>query len=116
DGFTVSTKVGRLLVSRDQVPAGAVVDRQQRNGVDDAFYTGTPPVRPIFDFGRDAVRRSIEQSLERLGLERVDVALIHDPDDHWKAAIGGAYPALHALREAGVVRAIGAGMNQAAML
>jgi D-threo-aldose 1-dehydrogenase len=115
-GFTISTKVGRLLVPRDQVPKDAVVDRQQRNGIDDAFYTGTPAVRPIFDFSRDAVRRSIEASLGRLGLERIDVALIHDPDDHWEAAIGGAYPALHALREAGVVGAIGAGMNQPAML
>jgi D-threo-aldose 1-dehydrogenase len=116
DGFIVSTKVGRLLVARDDVPAGAVVDRQQRDGVDDAFYTGTPAVRPIFDFSRDAVTRSLEASLERLGLDRVDIAYIHDPDDHWEAAIRGAYPALHALREAGVVGAIGAGMNQAAML
>jgi D-threo-aldose 1-dehydrogenase len=114
--FVVSTKVGRLLVPRDNVPAGAVVDRQQRDGVDDAFYMGTPPVRPIFDFGRDAVTRSIEESLHRLDLERVDIVYIHDPDDHWETAINGAYPALHELREAGVVGAIGAGMNQAAML
>jgi D-threo-aldose 1-dehydrogenase len=116
DGFTISTKVGRLLVPRDEVPAGAVVDRQQRDGVDDAYYTGTPPVRPIFDFSRDAVTRSLDESLRRLDLDRVDIAYIHDPDDHWETAIGGAYPALHALREAGVVGAIGAGMNQAAML
>jgi D-threo-aldose 1-dehydrogenase len=116
NGFTVSTKVGRLLVPRDEIPAGAVVDRQQRDGVDDAFYVGTPPVRPIFDYGRDAVMRSLEESLRRLDLDRVDIAYIHDPDNHWEAAIGGAYPALHALREAGVVGAIGAGMNQAAML
>jgi D-threo-aldose 1-dehydrogenase len=116
DGFAISTKVGRLLVPRDAVPAGSVVDRQERDGIDDAFYVGTPPVRPIFDFSRDAVTRSFEESLERLGLDRVDIAYIHDPDDHWEAAIGGAYPALHALREAGVIGAIGAGMNQAAML
>jgi D-threo-aldose 1-dehydrogenase len=116
DAFTLSTKVGRLLVPRDGVPPGAVVDRQARDGVEDAFYTGTPPVRPVFDFSRDAVMRSLDQSLERLGLDRVDIAYIHDPDDHWKAAIRGAYPALHALRESGVVRAIGAGMNQATML
>jgi D-threo-aldose 1-dehydrogenase len=116
DDFTISTKVGRLLVPRDAVPAGAVVDRQQRDGVDDAFYSGTPPVRPIFDFSQDAVTRSLEESLRRLDLDRIDIAYIHDPDDDWEAAIGGAYPALHALREAGVVGAIGAGMNQAAML
>jgi D-threo-aldose 1-dehydrogenase len=116
NGFTVSTKVGRLLVPRNKVPVGAVVDRQQRDGVDDAFYVGTPPVRPIFDFSREAVTRSLEESLRRLDLDRVDIAYIHDPDDHWEAAIGGAYPALHALRETGVVGAIGAGMNQAEML
>ena len=116
DAFTVSTKVGRLLVPRDRVPVGAIVDRQSRNGVDDGFYADTPAVRPIFDFSRDAVLRSLEESLGRLGLDRVDIVYIHDPDDHWEAAIGEAYPALHALREAGVVGAIGAGMNQAAML
>jgi D-threo-aldose 1-dehydrogenase len=116
DGFTISTKVGRLLVPRDDVPPGAIVDRQQRHGVDDAFYVGTPPVRPVFDYGRDAVTRSLEESLERLDVDRVDIAYIHDPDDHWEAAINGAYPALHALREAGVLGAIGAGMNQAPML
>jgi D-threo-aldose 1-dehydrogenase len=116
DAFTISTKVGRLLVPRDGIPAGAVVDRQSRDGVDDAFYVETPPVRPVFDYSRDAVTLSLEGSLERLALERVDIAYIHDPDDHWEAAIEGAYPALHALRDAGVVGAIGAGMNQAAML
>ena len=64
----------------------------------------------------DGVRRSIEESLARLGLERIDIAFIHDPDDHWEAAIEGAYPALHRLREEGVIGAIGAGMNQSAML
>jgi D-threo-aldose 1-dehydrogenase len=116
DAFTISTKVGRLLLPRDRIPAGAVVDRQSRDGVDDAFYVETPPVRPVFDFSRDAVTRSLEESVERLALERVDIAYIHDPDEHWQAAIDGAYPALHALRDAGVVGAIGAGMNQAAML
>ena len=116
DDFTVSTKVGRLLYPRDAVPAGADVDRQSLDGQDDGFYTGTPHVRPVFDFSRDAVLRSVDASLERLRLERVDILYIHDPDDHWEAAIGQAYPALHDLRAAGVVGAIGAGMNQAAML
>jgi D-threo-aldose 1-dehydrogenase len=70
----------------------------------------------VFDYSADGVRRSLEESLGRLGLDRVDIVLIHDPDDHWQAAIGEAYPALHRLREEGVVRAIGAGMNQVAML
>jgi D-threo-aldose 1-dehydrogenase len=116
EAFAVSTKVGRLLVAVDRIPPGAVIDRQSRDGVDDAFYSGTPAVRPIFDFSRDAVMRSVEESLARLGLDRVDILYIHDPDDHWEDAIGGAYPALHALRAAGVVGAIGAGMNQPGML
>ena len=56
--------------------------------------SATGPVRIVFDYSADGVRRSIEESLERLGLDRIDIALIHDPDDHWQAAIDGAYPAL----------------------
>jgi D-threo-aldose 1-dehydrogenase len=70
----------------------------------------------VFDYSGDGVRRSIDASLGRLGLDRIDVVYIHDPDDHWQAAISEAYPALHRLREEGVVRAIGAGMNQSEML
>jgi D-threo-aldose 1-dehydrogenase len=114
--YTLSTKVGRLLVPRDEVAPGADIDRQAADGHDDAYYQGTPPVRVVFDYSADGVRRSVEASLERLGLERIDIAYIHDPDDHWEAAISGAYPALHRLREEGVLRAIGAGMNQSAML
>jgi D-threo-aldose 1-dehydrogenase len=114
--FVLSTKVGRLIRAADRIPVGADVDRQALNGRDDAFYVGTGPVRPIFDYSAEGVTRSIEESLERLGLGRVDIALIHDPDEHWEAAIGGAYPALHRLREQGVVGAIGAGMNQSEML
>ena len=70
----------------------------------------------VFDYSRDGILRSIDESLTRLGLDRIDILFIHDPDDHWAAAIGEAYPALHRLREEGVVGAIGAGMNQSAML
>lgn len=116
DDFVVSTKVGRLLLPVGDIPADADVDRQQRDGVEDAFYEGTPPVRPVFDYSYDGVLRSVEESLGRLGLDRVDILYIHDPDDHWEAAISGAYPALRRLRDEGVVRAIGAGMNQWEML
>jgi D-threo-aldose 1-dehydrogenase len=70
----------------------------------------------VFDYSADGVARSIDESLVRLGLERIDLVFIHDPDDHWQAAIDQAYPTLHRLREQGVVRAIGVGMNQATML
>ena len=110
DDFVLSTKVGRLVVPRDSIPPGADVDEQ------DANYPHGDPVGLVFDYSGDGVRRSIEASLERLGLDRIDIALIHDPDDHWEAAIDDAYPALARLREEGVVRAIGAGMNQSEML
>jgi D-threo-aldose 1-dehydrogenase len=116
DDFVVSTKVGRLLVPRDAVPAGADIDRQAFDGREDAFYAGAPPVRPVFDYSADGVRRSVEESLVRLGLERIDILYIHDPDDHWEQAIGGAYPALQRLREQGTVGAIGVGIKQWQML
>ena len=116
DEFVLSTKVGRLVRPADAIPAGADIDRQAVDGREDAFYKGTGPVRIVFDYSADGVTRSIEESLERLGLDRIDIALIHDPDDHWEDAIGGAYPALHRMREQGTIRAIGAGMNQSAML
>jgi D-threo-aldose 1-dehydrogenase len=101
--FVVSTKVGRLLVSTDEDVQGV-----------DGFY-GTPQRKRIRDYSRDGVRRSIEQSCERLGLDRVDIALIHDPDDYWEVAIGEAYPALEELRSEGTVGAIGVGINLAGM-
>jgi D-threo-aldose 1-dehydrogenase len=116
DDFVVSTKVGRLVYPADAIPSGADIDRQAIGTREDAFYHRTEPVRLVFDYSYDGVMRSIEASLARLQLDRIDIALIHDPDDHWEAAIGGAYRALDRLRSDGVVRAIGAGMNQAPML
>lgn len=107
DAFTLSTKVGRLVR-----PASG----------DDLRYTGgffgIGTDRDTWDMSRDGVVRSIEESLERLGLDRVDIVFIHDPDvkDLWKPAIDEAFPALADLRSQGVVGAIGAGMNQSAML
>jgi len=116
DEFVVSSKVGRVLVPAELVPGGADVDRQADRGVEDAFYKGTPPLRVVFDYTADGIRRSLEASLERLGLERIDIVYIHDPDEHWQVAIDSAFPAVARLREEGVVGAIGVGMNQAAML
>jgi len=116
DSFALSTKVGRLIRPLDQIAHDADIDRQALDGREDAFYAGTGAVRPVFDYSSDGIRRSVVESLERLGLDLIDIALIHDPDMHWAAAIGEAYPALHRLREEGTIRAIGAGMNQSAML
>lgn len=116
DGFVLSTKVGRLLYPSRAIPTGADRDRQLADGREDAYYVPLPDERPVFDYSYDGVMRSVEQSLERLGIDRIDILYIHDPDEHWEAAIGGAYPALDRLRSEGLVGAIGAGMNQAAML
>ena len=116
DEYVLSTKVGRLVRERTSIPRGADIDRQRFEGRDDAFYVVRDPVRVVFDYSADGVRRSIEESLERLGLDRIDLALIHDPDDHWREAIDGAWPALERLRAEGAIRAVGAGMNQSAML
>jgi len=103
DELVVATKVGRLLVPDDGPPP------------DDGFVA-SPPLRPVFDFSYDATLRSLDASLERLGLDRVDVLHVHDPDDHAEDALRGAFPALRRLRAQRVVRAIGAGMNQSALL
>jgi len=91
DQYVLSTKVGRIL---QPDPAGG------------------PQVTWTFDFSASGVRRSFESSLERLGLERVDILFVHDPDDHYQQALTEAFPVLMDLRAQGRVRAIGAGMNQ----
>lgn len=107
DSYTLSTKVGRLLVP---APTGGPADR------DDQGFDVPADLRRVWDFSRDGVRRSLEESLERLGLDAVDIVLIHDPDDHWEQAVSQAYPALAELRDQGVVKAVGVGMNQSEML
>ncbi|MEU4552500.1 aldo/keto reductase [Micromonospora violae] len=106
DEYVVSTKVGRLLV-----PSPEDAHLRDSDGFD------VPAThRRVWDFSRDGVYRSIEASLERTGLDRVDIVYLHDPDDHWEQAAHEAVPALIDLRDQGVVGAIGAGMNQSAML
>ncbi|MFF4169386.1 aldo/keto reductase [Streptomyces sp. NPDC001744] len=105
DAYSLSTKAGRLLV-----PApGATGDDLAHGFAVPAAY------RREWDFSADGVRRSLEQSLERLGLDRVDTVYLHDPDDHADQALREAYPALERLRAEGVVRAVGVGMNQTAV-
>jgi len=103
DSYVISTKVGRLL----RAPDGAAAE--------DDFYKSGQRERPVFDFSYDGVMRSVEESLTRLGLDRVDVLLVHDPDDHYDDAVSGAFRALQRLRDDGTVKAIGAGMNQSEM-
>ncbi|GAB2607425.1 aldo/keto reductase [Kribbella endophytica] len=88
--YTVSTKAGRRVVDE----AGGAVK---------------------YDFSRDGIARSVEDSLTRLGLDHVDVVYLHDPDHHERQALDEAYPVLDDLRSQGVIGAIGIGMNSAAM-
>jgi len=103
--YTISTKVGRRL-------------EPTRDGGDDLANGFAVPAthRRVWDFTADGVRRTLEASLERLGLDRVDVVYLHDPDDHAEQAFREGYPALEKLRSEGVIGAIGAGMNQTGVL
>jgi D-threo-aldose 1-dehydrogenase len=104
DDFVLSTKVGRVLVP---AAGGAIEDHQYRDVL---------PLNPTFDFSADGILRSFESSLERLGLERIDILHLHDPDAHFRQVVDEAFPALSRLRDEGRVAAIGAGMNQWEML
>jgi len=101
--YLLSTKVGRVLR-----PTGS-----ERSAT---IFTDVGDLEPEFDFSRDGIMRSFEDSLERLGTDRIDVALVHDPDDHEDDALRHAFPTLLRLRDEGVVAAVGCGMNQTAML
>lgn len=105
DEFILSTKVGRLLVEN---PLGPQPD-------DDGFAVTSPFMRRL-DYSGDGVRRSLDESLTRLGLDRIDVVFVHDPDDYFAEVMDGAFPALDELRRTGVISSYGAGMNQTAML
>ncbi|MFJ2172306.1 aldo/keto reductase [Streptomyces sp. NPDC087851] len=107
--YTLSTKAGRIL---EPVPGAATTVP------DDLPHGFAVPAthRRVWDFSADGVRRSVEESLTRLGLDRIDIVYLHDPDDHAEEAFTQAYPALERLRAEGTVGAIGAGMNQTAML
>ncbi|MFC5502396.1 aldo/keto reductase [Lysinimonas soli] len=105
DEFILSTKVGRLLVEN---PSGPQPD-------DEGFAVTSPLIRRR-DYSGDGIRRSLDESLERLGLDHVDVVFVHDPDDYYREAMEGSFPALDELRRTGVITSYGAGMNQTAML
>ncbi|MBV9323992.1 MAG: aldo/keto reductase [Chloroflexi bacterium] len=106
DELIVSTKVGRLLEP----------NRAAATGFDDEGFAVPASTLRVRDYTRDGVLRSLESSLRRLQLERVDILLVHDPDDFYRAALDGAFPALEELRSQRVIRSYGAGMNQSAML
>ncbi len=118
DEIAISSKVGYVLK-----------ERQEGDDYVDLFVDA-PKLTSYFDYSRDAVLRSIEGSLKRLKTDRLDIVLIHDPDEgksiepgwvpgdraNFDQVMAEAYPALAELREQGVVKAIGLGMNQWQML
>ena len=101
DEYVLSTKVGRLLEPR-QPPASR----------DDDIFEVPGSLTRRWDFTRDGVLRSIEASLGRLGLDRIDIAYVHDPDvSGIHGAANSALDALVELKREGVVSAIGVGSN-----
>lgn len=100
--YVLSTKVGRVLnpVSGSAVAGGLA-----------EFADADTTVEPVFDYSAKGIRRSFEESLVRLGVDRIDVALIHDADDRIDEAIKFAYPELEKMRSEGLVSTIGVGMN-----
>ncbi len=109
DDFVLSTKVGRLLR-----PA-------RRETIDFAPWNDAAPFRLEFDYTYDGTMRSVEDSLQRLALERIDILYIHDIDrftrgdeqpEVFAAAMDGCWKALENLKLQGVVGAIGVGVNE----
>ena len=114
DDLVVSTKIGRWMTP---VPRGQTIEGMRKGGIN--HY-------PTFDYSYDGVHRSLEQSLLRLGMDRVDIVLVHDVDfwttgdkmvleDRFSDVMNGAYRALSDLRSQGVIGAIGVGLNEAEM-
>ena len=101
--YVLSTKVGRLL-EPNPAPTGS--------DLTEGGFDVPDHLHRVRDYSADGVRRSLEASLERLGADRIDIVLVHDPDDHVDQALTEAIPALVALREQGVIGAVGVGMNQ----
>jgi D-threo-aldose 1-dehydrogenase len=107
--FVLSTKVGRIL------------EPMPEHKINRGWFAGGLNFEPHYDYSHDGAMRSLEHSLHRLGMNRVDVLLIHDVDawthgvgykDRLKEALTGCYPALENLRAEGVIGAIGIGVNE----
>ena len=97
--YVLASKVGRLL-------------REPVNKISPTIFKNVPDLEPIFDYGSKAVLTSIDESLARLNVDYLDIVHVHDPDDHEDWAITEAFPRLIQLRDEGVIKAVGCGMNQ----
>lgn len=96
--YALSTKVGRVLNTATNVDLGWFADAD-------------PNLEPVYDYSGDGIKRSIEDSLKRLGVDHIDIALMHDSENHVSEAIHSAYPVLADLRSQGVIKAVGMGLN-----
>jgi D-threo-aldose 1-dehydrogenase len=105
DEYVLSTKVGRVLVDPGEGPRS-----------DSQGFAVQSRLRRVFDYSAAGVHRSLEDSLNRLGLDRVDIVYVHDPENFYRESLDGAFPALDQLRSEGVISSYGAGMNESAML
>ena len=97
--FVLQTKVGRVLnwvEKADPVPW---------------FPDADPHIQPVFDYSADGIKRSFDESLKRLGVDQIDIALMHDAENHISEAINIAYPVLADLKRQGIIKAIGIGIN-----
>jgi len=97
--FVLQTKVGRVLnwvEKADPVPW---------------FPDADPHIQPVFDYSADGIKHSLEDSLKRLGIDRIDIALMHDAENHIPQAINIAYPVLADLKRQGIIKAVGIGIN-----
>jgi D-threo-aldose 1-dehydrogenase len=102
DSYILASKVGYALLPKD-------ADRE----IEMFFpYENAPSLQPTFNFSYDGVMRSVEGSLSRLGLDRIDILHIHDPTEHFDAAMKGAFSALDRLRRERVIRAVGVGTTE----
>lgn len=99
DQYVLASKVGRLL-------------REPIERLSPTIFKNVPKLEPTFDYSSEAVLASIDESLSRLNVDYLDVVHVHDPDDHEDWAIREAFPTLVKLREEGVIKAVGCGMNQ----
>ena len=100
DRYVVSTKIGRVLDPIDPAVAG-----------EDKFFLNPAANTFHWDFSRDGVLRSLEDSLDRLKLDRVDVLYIHMFPESYDEVLATAYPAVRELKDEGAVRAIGVGID-----
>ena len=97
--FVLETKVGRVLnwvEKADPVPW---------------FPDADPHMQPVFDYSVDGIKRSLDESLKRLGVDHIDIALMHEAENYIPQAINTAYPVLADLKRQGIIKAVGIGIN-----